>query len=416
MKNVLIICYSFPPNPGVGGRRWAKFAKYLAQEKYKVHVVSNFNTSNTVSEWSNDVLDEQIINHTQNVFYPNDFLVYPKTYLKKIIYRFWLFFFKLFSKGALYDRAFFWKKTMLTKVDKIITENNINNIVVSGPPFRLLYYAALLKNKLSHINLIIDMRDPWTDNTSFLGFDKLSKKRLDFEKKMERFVFEKANYVVSVNDYLTKIYEKKYPQLKNKFLTIPNGFDPDELDIIQTKEINSQNELNFVLAGSLYPDLEYIFIPFLNYLKNNIQNFNSKINFHFYGNIDEKLKKIINQYQLDCIKLHGFQKMSYVKLQLIQANCCMMFTAPNHASNFNTKFYEYISLRKPIFHFSNDGEISNVIVTNNIGFAIKPNTFDLDFTNALNLICNNKFVFNNDYNINEFNIKYLTKKMEALFV
>jgi glycosyltransferase involved in cell wall biosynthesis len=416
-KNILIICYSFPPNYGVGGRRWAKFAKYLSKNNHNLHVVSNFNTSQRLSEWLKDVESDNITVHEQKVFYPIIFNTTPRTLFEKFNYRFWLFFFKVFSKGSLYDKSFFWKRAVLNNVKKIIIDNQIKNVVVTGPPFRLLYFTALLKDELKNLNLIVDLRDPWTDNTSFFGFDKMSLVRMNFEKKMEKEVILRANYVVSVNDYLTQIFTNKYPYVKDKFITICNGFDHD--DIINTVEkSNSKKEsFDFILAGSLYPDLEYIFVPFLNFLKNNGDSkFLRKITFHFYGQINYQLEKVIKQYDLNSVKLHGFQKIDLVKQKIAESDFCMMFTSPNHASNFNTKFYEYISMKKPIIHFSNDGDITDFLIKNRLGFAVRSNSFDEDFETLLNKIESDDVNYNYSYDINKFDIRHLTKEFEKLFV
>jgi glycosyltransferase involved in cell wall biosynthesis len=416
-KNILIICYSFPPNPGVGGRRWAKFAKYLSKNNYNVHVVSNFNTSQKISEWVKDVKLDDITIHEQQVFYPNIFNAVPKTVFEKFNYRFWLVFFKLFSKGSLYDKSFFWKHTVSKNVKKLIIDNEIKNVVVTGPPFRLLYFTALLKDELKNLNLIVDLRDPWTDNTSFFGFDTISPARMNFEKKMEKEVMLRANYVVSVNDYLTQIFKGKYPILKDKFITIFNGYDPDEIIVSDEVKNSKKDSIDFILTGSLYPDLEYVFLPFLKFLKNNEHSeFLKKVTFHFYGQIDYNLEKVIKQYDLSSVKLHGFQKMDLVKQKVAQSDFCMMFTSPNHASNFNTKFYEYISMKKPIIHFSNDGDITDVIVKNRLGFAVRPNSFNEDFEKVLNQIKSNDFNYNYDYDMKAFDIRHLTKEIEKLFI
>ena len=54
-KKVLIVCYSFPPYPGIGGRRWAKFAKYLYRNGYNVNVISSKNKADENSQWKTDI-------------------------------------------------------------------------------------------------------------------------------------------------------------------------------------------------------------------------------------------------------------------------------------------------------------------------------------------------------------------------
>ena len=38
-KKILLICWDFPPNNGIGGRRWAKLIKYLAKSDVECHVM-----------------------------------------------------------------------------------------------------------------------------------------------------------------------------------------------------------------------------------------------------------------------------------------------------------------------------------------------------------------------------------------
>jgi glycosyltransferase involved in cell wall biosynthesis len=418
MENILVICYSFPPNPGVGGRRWAKFSKYLAQNNYKVHTVYNFNESSKTSEWVDDTIHENIIHYPQKIFYPNIFSSTPKSIFDKLEYRFWLLFFKIVSKGSLYDRAFFWKRKLLEVSKKIIIDHNVKNVIVTGPPFRLFYYSTFLKRDFKHINLILDFRDPWTDNTSFLGFDSLSKKRMLVEKKMEDDSIRIADHIISANDYLSQIFKRRYPELANKFSTIINGFDPDE-NIYNPIKNDQTNDIRCVLAGSLYPDLEYIFIPLLNFLKdlqiNNAALYN-RLYFDFYGNIDKNLEQLIKQYNLSCIKIHGFQKLNFVKQKLSDANYCLMFSAPNHSSNFNTKFYEYISLKKTVIHFSNEGAISDFLIKNKLGFAVRPEKFKEDMDKLMTDIEEEKNIYNYNFDSSMFSIKSLTIKIEKLFI
>ena len=63
--NVLIISHYFPPVPGVGGRRWAKFVKYLSRiDGIQVDVISGKNTVKDVSSSFEKELKGANFNHT----------------------------------------------------------------------------------------------------------------------------------------------------------------------------------------------------------------------------------------------------------------------------------------------------------------------------------------------------------------
>ncbi|MBL7882701.1 MAG: hypothetical protein JNL69_01425, partial [Bacteroidia bacterium] len=162
-KHILLISYVFPPYPGIGGRRWAKFAKYLAKNGYTVHVICAKNPFKEVSLFMDDVA-----NNSNIKIYPISGM-YPKVLQKqssfsifdKLMYRFWKFFLQIIVKGSIYDKAIFWKKKMLKISTEVILENKIENIIVTGAPFRSVFYAADFKRRFAKINLIIDYRDPW---------------------------------------------------------------------------------------------------------------------------------------------------------------------------------------------------------------------------------------------------------------
>ena len=50
-QHILLISYTFPPHPGIGGRRWAKFSKYLSKLNYIVHVIHVANPFDEDSLW-----------------------------------------------------------------------------------------------------------------------------------------------------------------------------------------------------------------------------------------------------------------------------------------------------------------------------------------------------------------------------
>jgi len=132
-KNILIIAYKFPPMGGIGTRRWAKFAKYLAKDGYKVYVLTiNYKKIDKVN-WLKDIENnENIIIHRIKSAYPlwllsvsnNKYIAFIQKLLNFIL-----------KKTFFYiDIAQYWYKYMIPEAKNIINKYNINNVIVTSPP------------------------------------------------------------------------------------------------------------------------------------------------------------------------------------------------------------------------------------------------------------------------------------------
>ena len=100
-KHIIIVNYDFPPNKGIGGRRWGKIAKELAGEYCIVHVIKADSLSDTdKSIWSEDVLDKDIFVHSLPRVYPKILLSQPNNILTKLLFRRSLKFVKNRFKGT----------------------------------------------------------------------------------------------------------------------------------------------------------------------------------------------------------------------------------------------------------------------------------------------------------------------------
>jgi len=176
-KNVLIISYTFPPSNGIGGRRWAKFAKYLTKNNINTTILTIKNSDGKeTSPWDNDIKDFDIRYIDSN--YPSIIETIPQTFVNKVRYHLTLRSLWLIKNGSVYDRALFLKKRILFNATKIINEKKIDTIVITGAPFRLLYYGTLIKAKHPNIKLISDFRDPWAWSQLGYGYSQLNANRL----------------------------------------------------------------------------------------------------------------------------------------------------------------------------------------------------------------------------------------------
>lgn len=411
--HILIISYLFPPAPGVGGRRWAKFSKYLVKNGYFIHVITASHTGKEKSGWLKDVQSEHIKIYSLPPRYPSILWEkIPKTIFQKFSYKFWEWIFKRYSKGVAYDRSIFWKNIMLKTARKIIVENGIKNVFVTAPPFRLLHHALNLKNEFPEINLISDFRDPWTDNKSYHGFKNIDANRLNYEEKLENEVLSKSDYVLAVSEKMLSDLRARTNR-NTKFLIIPNGFDDEDINKID-KNPNKKTDgiIRFVYSGSLYPNLEYVLHPFKLYLQNlKIQrpDIFSKIVFNFYGKSAMESKLILEN--IDCVNFHEPVSQEEILGKINDADAGILFYAPDHSFALNTKFLEYLAMRKPIILFANQGETSKYLLSNELGYYVNPENVADCFNKILHDFMHNKIVFNSEFSLSKYSLASITDEL-----
>lgn len=419
-KHLLIISYIFPPEKGIGGRRWAKFAKYLCMKGYTVHVITSKASEGDSSEWNKDVVHPNIILHPLPVKYPSVLNKYPVTIAQKVSYRFWTMFFKFYSRGTLFDRSVFWKIQLIQTADKLIKKFNIRNVVVTIPPFKLAHHALGIKKKHPRINLIIDYRDPWSDNKSFHGFKNLSLKRLSHEIRIENEVLKKADKIITVSDEMSQKLRSRNIAGDSAIITLNNGFDAaDALNVRPDLNITQKDIIHFVYAGSLYNNLEYVIEPFihnLKKLKERDPEFFLKLNFDFYGTHDAALVEKIRSEKISTLRIHDQIPLKDIYEKMCMSDFCLLFSAPDHSFAFNTKFFEYLSCRKPIVLFSNSGKTSDFLEQNNLGYTITPSDFDRSFNEFLTSLRSKTLEFNSQFDIRPYSVEALTDSLEQLFV
>jgi len=409
-KQVLIISFIFPPYPGIGGRRWAKFSKYLTELDTDVFVLASENPFSYKSEWTKDTDNCKVKRLPIN--YPKALIKFPTSFFGRINYKISKICVQLLSTGNYYDKAIFWENQLLKEAKKIIELNDIKNVIVSGAPFHLMYHSIKLKDWNSNLNLIVDYRDLWTDDLSMSALSSMSQKRLKEESKMELEVLNKADCVITVSDFITKKIQHK-ANIK-KVATIINGFDEHDFDSIKDNNI-SNDVLNFIFTGSLYKNIDSVFIPFceaVQKIRVNEPDLYCKLKFDFYGSSDFSNIELVKRMKLDCIHFHSTIPLNHVFEKISKADYCMLFLNDTYSFSLSTKFCEYIGLRKSIVLFSKEGDASNFITSSKFGFWINPeSTYD----DLINLIkSKNKVLIDQNFELNreKYSLKNITKELK----
>ncbi len=407
-EEVLLISYVFPPYPGIGGRRWAKFAKYLNKKNINVNVITAQNPFEEISVWNRDVktnaIGKTIIPHK----YPPILIDTPFTYLKRIKYKIALNVVQHKTLGSIYDRGAFSEKDIMDAASNLIEKNNIKHIICTGAPFSVLHYGVQLKKKYPHLKLLSDIRDPWTWGIAY-GFWDMDKTRFAYEKALEKEVISASDLVSVPVAPMEEYLKNTYPENANKIFILPHGIDVDDLppSIINT-EPHQSNQIKLIYCGTIYRGAEKILQKLLDLL---VHAENLQVAFNIYPlSNKESLKHTFSSGQ---IKIHAPLSPNEL-FEIIKTQDFYVSIVPEQYKNFiSTKYYEIIYLKKPIILIAPQGILSEFIVENNLGLHFTP-----DKVNDLiaYLQSGKQSVFNKNFDLSNFLYTKLTDSIITNFI
>lgn len=408
-KKLLIISYTFPPSNKVGGRRWAKFAKYLLRKNVDFKVLTSKNTDE--NGWVEDleILKDRIDPISFN--YPFYLGIVPNNLYEKIRYHLSLLFSKLKTDLNFYDKAVHGRKNLLSRTEYYI-EKGYNNVIVTVAPFHLATHLCELIPKYPEVNFIVDFRDPWINNQTSYGYHSLSDSRKINEQISEKNVINSYNHVITVSESITNMLRKRYPESKTVFSTIPNGFDIDDIKYLKNDRREDDTIINLIFSGTLYDTAIENFEVFINLLvglRREDEELYSSIRINFYGKF--QLDDFKNP---DIIKFNGVLSQNEINNEIFNSDACLLFLPDDMNYTFSTKFCEYVGRKKPIIVFSNEGLTSNFITNNKIGESFSRNSTVLDLIEKLKNIKYNKQNYYRKYNCDQFDIGKLSEKIYKL--
>jgi hypothetical protein len=410
-EHILIVNYDFPPNDGIGGRRWAKFAKQLANEGYEVHVIkANSIEGKSNSAWTKDVIHERIHVYSLPRNYPQIFSHPKADIISKIQYRFYKYKLLLTEKGTIYDISIGWEKALLEKAQELISTHHIRQVMASGAPWKMLFDVSKIKEKNPAINLIIDYRDPWLNALNY-GMPALSASRRKAEEEKQTFVLNQADYVITPYAYLTaelKYWSEKNCNGKAKFEVLSHFYDPD--DLVETSTA-SNDQLTLVYGGDLYQGLDKQLLHFRDALSR-LEKTNSvlyrKLDIRVYTNkTDNTLFR-----NTSCVRvMPSIGKEIFNETS--KAHGILIFLSDNKKNDRTTKFFENLPARKPFIVVAEAGEVTNFVRDNKLGFVFNDQQNDLE--KILVDIDQKTFEFNDIFGHSVYSLENVTRQLISFF-
>lgn len=403
-KQILLISYVFPPYYGIGGRRWARHTEHLAKLGFTIHVICAKNPFSKSSLWTKNVSNNSnIIVHQLPAKFPNVLVNFSPTFFQKLIYKFWITLLPMLTKSNYLDRSVFWKKVMLAKASDIIDEHGIKEVICTGGPFSVLYFATLLKQKHPDIFLISDWRDPWTWAPNW-GYDTLSKERMKVEKDMEQLTIQDSDVITVPTESMKVALEQRYPKQASKIKIIHHFFDKEEIEVLPK---TSDKKIRFVLYGTIYINTTLFFEELALFLAANANKFSLDI----YTD-NTSCKTIFEKHKAENVNFYSVLPAKQLFEKFKDYDFVLLVHPSYGKDNVSTKFYEIIYSRTPIILISEPGLGAEFVVSNRLGYHAAGGEIAKIFTQVY--ANKSTFNYNATYDVTPFSIESITKEIAGL--
>jgi glycosyltransferase involved in cell wall biosynthesis len=364
MNKVLLIAYHFPPLGGGGVFRTLKFTKYLPEFGYQPHVLTVMNPMYRIKDPTliGEIPPSAKVYRTFS--FEQSILRAPRRLLGINLKWFYV-----------PDENIGWLPSAVRQGEKIIKKANIDIVYATAPIFTSFLIGFLLKRKTGK-PLVVDYRDPWTQNI-FLEYPSKLHRRID--DKLEKFVLETTDHVIVTSDPMKHRLVEKYPFTKGKIDTITNGFDPEDFKNLTVKK--DKEKFVIVYTGSLYGRRtgEKFFMAFRELIEANPE-LETKIQVLITGLISKQDAFCIEKFGLkNVIKLLGYRSHKESLSLMANADVLLLIMSLEEVCNAKIgtltipgKVFEYLGVKRPILAIVPPGPAADIIRSTKTGVIVSP--------------------------------------------
>lgn len=347
MKNILIISTYFPPMGGIGTVRVTKYVKYLRKFNWNPTIV-------TIDEKYIQKKDETLLKDISS-----EIKVHKLNFEQK-------------NKDISID----FYKALKKQIGKILEKEKYDVVFITVGPFGILPIGEYIYKKYG-IKFVLDMRDPWklqklhyTNKISYI----VAQLKRTIKGVIESKSFRHASYICTVNDTMTKDYEKEYPKYKNKFITIPNGIDIDDYSDIEPKKFE---KFTIVYAGKFETAAGFRDpTNFFTVIKDLINN-NYDIQFVHIGDEEKRVIDIAKNVGIMKNSMFIGRKSYKETLEYCKGANILLVIGGNEKSEQTGKIFDYIGCFRTIMVLANkNSEINKVCNKINCAVCIEKNDLE----------------------------------------
>ncbi|PHS61899.1 MAG: hypothetical protein COB12_11420 [Flavobacterium sp.] len=394
-KNILFITTAFSPENAVGSIRTTKIVKYLIKNNFKVTVISPKLHESTKLDYSNECIE---LDKVERILIPHSKLfesIFLKRRNKMIQKKSAANYLEVKNKKSIISvlksqlficihflYTFIRNKDWSREVNKYIVKNiDIQEYtgLISSYPSLSAHWISYKISKNHGLVWIADFRDP-------INYEANSNKIINkINSYFQNKIANKATYITSISEDIFFKFDIKNKTNTNKYICIPNGFDPADLQEQKVELNKNENKLNLCYVGSLYGgkrDLSVIFEAIEILINENKIN-KDLINFIYAGNEFDVLKNQAEKYNLSSLLVNrGFvSRLESVEIQS-KSDLIVITTwnTKNDQGILTGKLFECLLTKKMILGVVNgtvpNSEMKRLVKKINGGFVFEESSLN----------------------------------------
>jgi glycosyltransferase involved in cell wall biosynthesis len=269
------------------------------------------------------------------------------------------------------DPKIWWVPNAVRTARKMIRSERPDVIYTSGPPHST-HLAGLILNRLTGVPWVADFRDPWARCPWDRDSTPAWRARLD--ATLERWCVARAAAVILNTEATADEFARHYPRIPaTKFVTIPNGFDPELQEVVSALEESESRDfgarpLRLCHAGDLYGQRSLL--PIVEAL-GLLARSGHRVEVAQFGNCDHAEAVFARARQLDLegrIALHEKVPHREALRQMARADI-LLAIQPGTALEIPGKIYEMMLFEKPLLVIADGGATARLVTDDRLGVA-----------------------------------------------
>lgn len=205
-RKLLLVAAFFPPAGGVGTFRATKFAKYLPRFGVDVDVLAMREDVYRQRHWP---MDSEMLSQVR-----------PETQIHRT---------PIARVPGLRDVGLLWTIRLPFDLHRILKTVSPDVLMFTGDPFFPMILGPFFRWFYGG-RYILDFRDPW----SLAEHDTPRRFKLRLADALARvgelFALRWCDAAVVVSEPMREAFERRYPGMRGRFVTIPNGYDPEDYE------------------------------------------------------------------------------------------------------------------------------------------------------------------------------------------